>query len=86
MAQRQVSKQKVTPALLRSWGKSGGTKTFETHGAEHMATIGKRGAATFWKRYTVKPAGTSGWVILRRDTKEVINFIGSIPGISPTTE
>jgi len=60
-------------------GRIGGLKTVERHGTEHMRAIGKRGAKTFWKRYSVKPAGTSGWVILHRETQQVVNFIGSLP-------
>lgn len=57
----------------------GGLNLLASKGKAHMQSIGKRGAKTFWKRYTMKPAGTSGWVILTRDTNQVVNFIGSVP-------
>jgi hypothetical protein len=60
-------------------GRRGGLATFAKHGRAHMAAIGKRGALTFWKRYQVHPAGTSGWAIIRRATGEVVNTIGSLP-------
>lgn len=64
----------------RQAGRRGGRATFERHGREHMAAIGRSGAAAFWKLYRVEPAGTSGWAIRRRDTGAIVNFIGSIPG------
>jgi general stress protein YciG len=55
-------------------GRKGGLATFARHGPDHMRTIGKRGAATFWKRYSLKPAGTSQFAIVNRGTNEVIAF------------
>jgi hypothetical protein len=60
-------------------GRRGGLATVAKHGRSHMAAIGKRGAATFWKRYRLSPVGTYQWAILRRDTNEAVNFIGSLP-------
>ncbi len=55
-------------------GRKGGLATLARYGPDHMRTIGKRGAATFWKRYSLKPAGTSQFAIVKRDTSEVIAF------------
>lgn len=60
-------------------GRRGGRRTLELYGAEHMRTIGQAGAKAFWKLYRMHPAGTAGWVIMRRDTGAVVNFIGSLP-------
>lgn len=64
----------------RQAGQAGGRQTVRRHGAEHMAAIGRKGAAVFWRRYRVHPVGQSGWAILRRDNGELVNFIGSHPG------
>lgn len=57
-------------------GRLGGRKTFERHGKNHMAKIGKRGQRTFKRRYRWEPAGTSGWVLLCRKTGRVIASYG----------
>ncbi len=59
----------------KEWGRRGGRATVAKHGREHMQTIGKRGAVTFWKRYTLRPAGTSDFAITKRKTGEVIAFM-----------
>lgn len=59
--------------------KRGGLNLVAKRGREHMQAIGKRGAKTFWRRYTMKPAGQSGWAIVTRDTKQIVNFIGNVP-------
>jgi general stress protein YciG len=58
----------------REWGKRGGRATLAKHGRDHFAAIGRKGAATFWKRYTMRPAGTSDFAIVDRKTNEVIAF------------
>ena len=58
----------------QSAGKKGGLATLARYGPEHMRAIGKRGAAVFWNRYSLKPAGTSQFAIVKRDTSEVIAF------------
>lgn len=53
-------------------GRRGGRSTVARHGNEHMAAIGRRGAETFWRRYTVRPVGTRGWVIVERKTERIV--------------
>lgn len=55
-------------------GRKGGRATVTKHGREHMQRIGQRGAARFWELYTMKPAGTSDFAIVRRETGKVIAF------------
>lgn len=59
----------------KEWGRRGGRATVAKHGREHMQAIGKRGAASFWKRYTLHPVGTSDFAITSRKTGEVIGFM-----------
>lgn len=59
-----------------------GSKLVALRGAEHMAAIGRRGAAKFWKLYRLTPAGTSGWAIVRRSDGRVVNTVGSVPGLA----
>ena len=63
----------------REAGQRGGLATVARYGTDHMRKIGRLGAAEFWRRYRMTPAGTSGWAIVSRATGEVVNFIGSIP-------
>jgi hypothetical protein len=58
----------------QSAGKLGGLATLARHGPDHMRAIGKRGAAAFWQRYTLRPAGTSQFAITDRETNKVIAF------------
>ena len=60
-------------------GQRGGLATLAKHGRDHFSAIGKKGAAVFWKRYHMAPAGTSGWVIVNRETGKVKATIGSLP-------
>lgn len=55
-------------------GRKGGLATVARHGPDHMRTIGKRGASTFWKRYEMQPAGLSDFAIVERATGKVIAF------------
>jgi general stress protein YciG len=52
----------------RECGRRGGRATFARHGRAHMQTIGRRGAATFWRRYHLAPVGIAAFAIVRRDT------------------
>lgn len=63
----------------KEWGRRGGRATVAKHGKEHMRTIGKRGAAAFWKRYTLRPVGTSDFAITDRETGEVLAFLSGKP-------
>ena len=58
----------------QSAGQKGGLATLARHGPEYMRKIGKRGAASFWKRYSLRPVGTSQFAITNRETNEVIAF------------
>lgn len=60
----------------KEYGKRGGLATVQKHGKEHMRTIGKRGAATFHKRYKLQPVGLNDFAIVKRsDTRVVIGFL-----------
>lgn len=59
----------------QSAGKKGGLATLARHGLAHMREIGKRGAATFWKRYQFEPSGLNDFAIVKRDTREVIAML-----------
>ena len=60
----------------REYGRRGGLATVAKHGADHMSAIGKRGAATFWKRYKMQPVGSSDFAIVKRnDDRVVIAFL-----------
>lgn len=63
----------------KEWGRRGGKATVKKHGREHMRAIGKRGASTFWKRYSLRPAGTSDFAIVKRESGEVIAFTSGKP-------
>lgn len=54
-------------------GRKGGQTTFLRHGSSHMAEIGRSGAAAFWRKYTLKPNGISGWVVVDREAGTVVN-------------
>lgn len=57
----------------RTAGQIGGRATLARYGPDHMRTIGRRGAATFWRRYSLAPVGLSDFAIVRRETNEVIS-------------
>jgi hypothetical protein len=60
-------------------GRKGGQKTFELYGTDHMKKIGANGAATTWKRYGLKPVGTSQFAMVNRETNEVKAFLTGLP-------
>jgi hypothetical protein len=49
-------------------GRLGGLATVARHGSEHMQRIGRRGAAVFWQRYTLRPVAIAAFAIVARDT------------------
>lgn len=55
-------------------GRKGGLSTFQKYGREYMRNIGRRGAQTFWKRYSLKPVGTSHFAIVCRNTNKMVAF------------
>jgi general stress protein YciG len=71
MDQKKQTKQQA--------GRKGGLATVARHGSEHMRAIGRRGAATFWKRYAMHPAGLSDFAIVKRENNEVIAFTSGRP-------
>lgn len=56
-------------------GKLGGLATLKKHGKSHMATIGKKGAIAFWKKYTLKPVNLSHFAIVNRQSGIIIAHI-----------
>ncbi len=56
----------------QSAGSLGGRATLARYGREHMQAIGRHGAAAFWQRYHLAPAGTSGFAIVSRETNRII--------------
>lgn len=63
----------------RDAGRRGGLATLAKHGKDHFAKIGKRGAATFWKRYKFEATGTSDFAIVKRETREIVAFLSGRP-------
>ena len=51
----------------------------EKRGAGYMRTIGKRGARMFYRLYRWSPAGTRGWALINRSTKEIIATRDTLP-------
>jgi general stress protein YciG len=52
-------------------GRLGGLATVAKHGKEHMRTIGRRGAATTWRRYSIMPVDTSGYALVEKATGKI---------------
>lgn len=52
-------------------GSKGGRATVERHGREHMRTIGRKGAAVTWSRYTLSPVGLNRFAMVEKDTGKV---------------
>ena len=52
----------------RDSGRLGGLATVARHGREHMQRIGRRGAAVFWQRYTLRPVDIAAFAIVARAT------------------
>lgn len=49
-------------------GSKGGRVTVQRHGREHMQQIGRKGAATTWSRYTLKPVNQSQYAMVEKTT------------------
>lgn len=58
-------------------GRIGGKATAARHGSEHMAAIGRKGGAAFWRRYRVTPHGTNQFAIINRETGMVVGYMGA---------
>lgn len=69
----------MTKHTKQQAGSKGGRVTVARHGREHMQSIGRKGAATFWQRYTFTPAGLNDFAIRRRDNGETIAFLSGKP-------
>lgn len=52
-------------------GQKGGLATVAKHGADHMRSIGRRGASVTWQRYYLAPYGIGGYAMLDRKTNTV---------------
>jgi hypothetical protein len=61
----------TTKQKRKAAGRKGGLRTVEKHGREYMSEIGKRGAATLWRRYHLRPVDVSGWALVDRETGKV---------------
>ncbi len=55
----------------RTAGKLGGLATVARHGREHMQSIGRRGAAVFWRKYHLVPCDIAAFAIVSRETGRV---------------
>jgi len=70
-----TTKTGLTPAELSEIraqaGSKGGRANVKNNGSEHMAEIGRKGAATTWRKYKLVPTGTNGWAMVERETGEV---------------
>jgi hypothetical protein len=58
-------------ATKQKAGKLGGLATVAKHGKDHMSAIGRRGAATTWKRYAIQPVDSSGYALVERATGKI---------------
>lgn len=60
----------------KEYGRRGGRATVAKYGADHMAEIGRKGAATFHKRYRLQPVGLNDFAIVsRKDPRHVVGFL-----------
>lgn len=69
-----MTKNRLTPELSeirRRAGSKGGRANVENNGPEHMAEIGRKGAASTWAKYKLVPTGTNGFVMVDKVTGEV---------------
>ena len=53
----------------------GGHATVRKYGSQHMARIGRKGAAVTWKRYRLAPVGTSDLAMVHKRTGEIRAFL-----------
>lgn len=61
-------------------GRLGGLATVQRYGRAHMASIDRRGAEGLWKRYELRPAGTSDFALVRKSDGAVVAFLSGRPG------
>ena len=57
----------------------GGKAVYRKYGSQYMKALGKSGQAAFKKLYKWKPAGTSGWALIRRSDESIVALVGSLP-------
>lgn len=50
----------------------GGQAVAKKYGSDYMASIGRRGAESFWQKYKIAPLGTAGWAIICRATNQIV--------------
>jgi hypothetical protein len=58
----------------QSAGALGGRATVKKLGRDHMSTIGARGAAVTWSRYSLKPVNESQYAMVHRETNKIISI------------
>jgi hypothetical protein len=75
-----ATNEKRIPLTKKQAGQLGGRATFARYGRTYMQAIGRKGAATFWQRYTLYPMRQNDFAIVRRDTGE---FVASLNGYKP---
>lgn len=64
-------------------GRLGGLATVKRYGKDHMQAIGRRGAKTFWRRYTLTPVSIAAFAIIRRDTGQAVALTNYYPRPRP---
>lgn len=52
-------------------GRLGGKSTVARYGPEHMRAIGKKGAATLWRRYALYPFELSKYALVDRESGQI---------------
>lgn len=55
----------------REAGALGGLATVAKHGRQHMAAIGRRGAETLWRRYSLLPYQLSKYALVDRESGQI---------------
>lgn len=56
-------------------GRLGGLATVAKFGRNYMRELGRKGAAEFWRKYSLKPYGQYQWAIVRREDNVIIGFM-----------
>lgn len=59
-----------TPVKIK--GQAGGLAVYAKYGSDHMREIGKKGAETFWNKYTLQPIGINEFAIVDRKTNQIV--------------
>lgn len=51
-------------------GRRGGRSTAKKYGPDYMRELGRKGAAAFWRLYSLRPIGLNDFAIVYRATGE----------------